>query len=169
MGEHDRTKASYPMTEPQAIRVSVKAVIVRDNQILLIGYDLSDGAGFHYNLPGGGVKLGEGLHEALTREVREEAGAEIEVGPLLFVTEYVPAHFDNKYGLTQSLQLYFSCTLSAGSKPKQPILPVDDQAGVHWLPLSDLPSAPLLPNIGKQLQETLSGGLPSVNPFIADW
>jgi len=157
------------MAEPQAIRVSVKAVIVRDNQILLIGYDLSDGAGFHYNLPGGGVKLGEGLHEALTREVREEASTEVDVGPLLFVTEYVPAHLENKYGLIQSLQLFFHCTLHLGSSPEQPGSPVDDQAGVYWLPLSELHSAPLLPNIGKQLQETLSGGLPSVNPFIAEW
>lgn len=99
------------MDKPQATRVSVKAVIVRDDRILLIGYDLDDGSDFHYNLPGGGVKLGEGLHEALRREVREEAGADIDVGPLLFVAEYVPAHKNNKYGLTQSLQLFFCCTL----------------------------------------------------------
>ena len=73
------------MSEQNAIRVSVKAVIVRNEQILLIGYDLEDGCGFHYNLPGGGVEIGEGLHEALRREVREEASADIEVGPLTLI------------------------------------------------------------------------------------
>ncbi len=157
------------MTEQQGIRISVKAVIVREDQILLIGYDLEDGAGFHYNLPGGGVKLGEGLHDALRREVREEAGAEIEVGPLLFVTEYVPAHSGSKYGLTQSVQMFFSCTLRPGSRPEQPFAPIDDQTGVYWIPLSGLHFAPLLPNIGRQIQAAFSEGFPAVNPFIADW
>ena len=157
------------MTEQQSIRVSVKAVIVRDSQILLVGYDLDDGAGFHYNLPGGGVKNGEGLHDALKREVQEEAGAEIDVGPLLFVTEYVPAHSENKYGLTQSLQLYFHCTLRPGSSPEQPASPIDDQAGVYWLPLSELPSVPLLPDIGKQICAAFAGSIAVADPFIAKW
>lgn len=157
------------MAEPQAIRVSVKAVIVRDDRILLIGYDLDDGAGFHYNLPGGGVKRGEGLHEALRREVREEAGANIDVGPLLFVAEYVPAHKNNKYGLTQSLQLFFRCTLCPGSSPAQPVTPIDEQAGVYWIPLSKLHSAPLLPSIGEQIQKAVSEGNSAADPFIANW
>lgn len=157
------------MTEPQAIRVSVKAVIVRASHILLIGYDLDDGAGFHYNLPGGGVKIGEGLHEALTREVREEAGAEIDVGPLLFVTEYVPAHSENRYGLIQSLQLFFHCTLRFDSEPEQPGSPIDDQSGVYWLPLSELHAAPLLPPIGRRIQQAILEGIPAMDPFIAEW
>ncbi len=157
------------MPEPQAIRVSVKAVVVQDNQILLIGYDLDDGSAFHYNLPGGGVKPGEGLHAALRRELREEAGAEIDVGPLLFVLEYVPAHNDNKYGSTQSLQLFFRCTLRPGSHPQQPDAPIDKQCGVYWLPLCELPAAPLLPNIGGRIQAALSEGFPASDPFIADW
>ena len=157
------------MIKPQAIRISAKAVIVQNNKILLIGYDLDDGVGFHYNLPGGGVKFGESLHEALKREVREEAGAEIEIGPLLFVTEYVPAHSENKYGPTQSLQLFFRCTLCPGSRPEQPSAPIDDQAGVYWLPLSELRSAPLLPHIGQQIQAAFASEVTVADPFIADW
>lgn len=162
------------MSEPQAIRVSVKAVLVREGQILLIGYDLDDAAGFHYNLPGGGVKSGEGLQEALKREVREEASAEIDVGPLLFVLEYVPAHHNGKYGPVQSLQLFFSCTLRPGSSPKQPVSPIDAQHGVYWLPLSELHDAPLLPGIGRQIQTALSSNRPAADPlitdaFITDW
>lgn len=40
-----------------------------------------------WDLPGGGVETGESLHEALRREFLEEAGLEIEPGPLAFVIE----------------------------------------------------------------------------------
>lgn len=43
---------------PQNIRVSVRAVIVRDGAILLSEYD--DENGLHYNLPGGGVEMAKG-------------------------------------------------------------------------------------------------------------
>ena len=56
------------------IRVSTKALILRDNAILLVEYD--DESGLHYNMPGGGVEPDETLEEALKREMQEETCAE---------------------------------------------------------------------------------------------
>ena len=156
------------MSRAQDIRVGASAVIVRDGAVLLIGYDLHDGSG-HYNFPGGGVQNGEGLHEAVQREVWEEAGAEVEVGPLLFVTEYVPSRHDNRYGAAQKLSLFFRCTLKRGSEPQQPEAPIDTQAGVYWVPLPDLPTVPLLPGIGSRVQAALTGAAFGKDPFISDW
>ncbi len=156
------------MNQTQSIRVGASAVIMRDDAVLLIGYDLNDGSG-HYNFPGGGVEAGEGLHEAVQREVWEEAGAEVEVGPLLFVTEYVPSKHGNRYGLTQKLSLFFRCTLRPGSEPEQPQSPIDAQAGVYWVPLRDLPTVPLLPGIGARVQAALAQETPGADPFISDW
>lgn len=43
--------------------------------------------------PGGGVELGEGLHEALKREFIEELNIEIEVGELFFVNDFCQPSF----------------------------------------------------------------------------
>lgn len=157
------------MSDQRFIRVSVKAIIVRDGQVLLVGYDLADGHGFHYNLPGGGAEPGEGLHEALKREAREEVSAEVDVGRLLFVVEYVPAQHANKYGVTPSLGLYFHCALRPGNEPRQPLSPVDAQEGVYWLPLAELHHAPLLPDIGARIQTAIAGNPTMTDPFVADW
>ena len=157
------------MSQTQNIRVGASAVVVRDETVLLIGYDLNDGSGFHYNFPGGGVKNGEGLHEAVQREVWEEAGAKVDVGPLLFVTEYVPSKHSSRYGAAQKLSLFFRCTLKPGSEPQQPEAPIDTQAGVYWFPLSDLPNVPLLPSIGSRVQAALTGAASREDTFILDW
>ena len=76
------------MTAQNGIRVGASAVIVRDAAIVLVEY----GAGWqpHFNLPGGGIEQGESIVVGLRREVREETGAEVSVGPLLLALEYFP-------------------------------------------------------------------------------
>ena len=61
------------------ITVGVRAVLVREGQILLVRHTYQD----HWYLPGGGVKKGETLIEALGRELREEVGACMENVELL--------------------------------------------------------------------------------------
>ena|SRR5579864_8339053 len=140
---------------PRSIRVNACAVIVRDGAILLAEFD-DETAGLHYNLPGGGVDPGEPLHAAVRREVREETGAKVTVGRLLLVWEYVPAHHAYKYGDRHKIALCFQCELVPGSEPHFPIQPDRDQTGVCWLPLADLPNAPLIPKIGDRLITALS-------------
>ena len=52
--------------------------------------------------PGGGVEFGEGLAEALQREVGEETGVDIEVGPLRYVLDFVRAPL-------HAVSFYFEC------------------------------------------------------------
>ena len=75
---------TYYASDPTEVRVSVSAVVRRRDepgQILLM--KRSDNQ--HWGLPGGYVEPGESVLAATQREVREETGYEIEVGPLVGV------------------------------------------------------------------------------------
>jgi 8-oxo-dGTP diphosphatase len=62
-------------------RIGVFAVIIEDDKILLGRRRDID----WWNLPGGGMELGETVDEALRREVLEETGLEVRVGRLIGV------------------------------------------------------------------------------------
>jgi 8-oxo-dGTP pyrophosphatase MutT (NUDIX family) len=53
-------------------RVTIKAVILVDNHLLLVREDTG-----LWDLPGGGIEHGEGETEALQRELKEEIGIEL--------------------------------------------------------------------------------------------
>ena len=132
-----------------AMRIGVNAAIVHNGSILLAEFRDRDGR--HFNLPGSVVHEGESLHDALHRGVREQISCEIEVGRLLLVWEYDPLRYKAKYGHVRKLGLIFLCNLQQDDKPQLPATPEYDQVGVSWLPITELPSAPLLPRITERL------------------
>lgn len=136
------------------VRVGVSAIIVRDDSILLVEFD--DETGRHFNLPGGGVEPGETLHEALHREVREECDAEVEIGRLAIVWEYVPARLNHVYGSRQKLNMAFLCTLRPGSQPRLPERPDPNEVAVRWVLLSELLQVALIPEVGERILEILA-------------
>ncbi len=137
-----------------AIRIGVNAVIVKDNQILLI--EFNDETGSQFNLPGGGVEEGESIHEALCREVREETCAEVDIGRLLMVWEYDPNRYMGQFGPNHKIGIIFECRLRSDSEPSLPTHPDAHQTAVRWFPLADLPSLPVLPSTVKLMAEVLS-------------
>ena len=59
--------------------------------------------------PGGGAMVGQSLHENLIREIHEETGLTVDVGPPCLVNEF----HDPRRGFHQ-VDLYFRCTILAG-------------------------------------------------------
>ncbi len=95
-------------------RLAVRAVILRDNRLLLV--NAWRGSDALWCAPGGGVELHQPLALALKREVREETGLDIAVGKLCLVNE-----FHDPGGVLHQVDIYFRCTVTA------------DEAGMGWV------------------------------------
>jgi 8-oxo-dGTP diphosphatase len=80
----DLTPRAYP---PRPI-VGVGAVILEDGQVVLVKRRFEPLAG-HWSLPGGTLELGETLHAAVAREILEETGLVVEVGPVIEVFDRI--------------------------------------------------------------------------------
>src|SRR5438128_5635713 len=75
-------KQSVDYSESSAqFRIAVYAIIFDDGRVLLALRRNID----WWNLPGGGMELGETVDEAMRREIREETGLEVEVERLVGV------------------------------------------------------------------------------------
>ncbi len=86
------------MSERQ-IRIGVGAVIFRGDDILLIERGKPPFLG-RWSIPGGGLRHGERLEDAVCREVLEETGLRIRVGGLIGVFEARPGdHPDPTFDL----------------------------------------------------------------------
>ena len=73
------------------IGLAATAVILNDNnEILLLQRNKAPEAG-NWSVPGGAVEFGETMENALKRELREELGIEIEIIKPLTFTDHIPA------------------------------------------------------------------------------
>ncbi|MER1958383.1 MAG: NUDIX domain-containing protein [Solibacillus sp.] len=131
------------------IRNSAKAVIIKNEHLLAI--ELYENGHTYYILPGGGQEHGETLHEALKRECNEELGAEIEIGDLIFVREYIGKNHElaKYHAHAHQTEFMFLCQVHAetfenGSNPDKA------QIGTKWLPLKELLDYKLFPQALRQ-------------------
>jgi mutator protein MutT len=115
---------------PDAPVVGVGAVVVRDGKALIVrrGHEPRKG---EWSLPGGRVELGESLEEATRREIREETGLEVDVGPLVEA-------FDRVHRLDGRIRYHFVildylCVPRAGEARAG-----DDAEDVAWVTAEEL-------------------------------
>jgi ADP-ribose pyrophosphatase YjhB (NUDIX family) len=73
---------------PERPIVGVGAVIVDDGKVVLIKRKYEPLKG-HWSLPGGMVEVGEALDTAVTREMQEETGLIVDVGPVIEVFDRI--------------------------------------------------------------------------------
>lgn len=150
---------------PRPVRVSVKAVIIRRGQVLLVRN--RDAMGDWYMLPGGGQSHGETIEQALQRECLEEVGTGVVMGRLLFVRDYIAAHheFAETDGDAHQIELMFRCSIPPGSTPKLGESPDPYQDGIAWIPLAELAGHRLYPS---PLRTMLSAPLPRGAVYLGD-
>jgi len=77
-----------PRTFPARPIVGVGAVIFDGDRVLLVKRAHEPLKG-DWSLPGGAVDVGETLEQAVAREVKEETGLDVEVGPVVEVLDRI--------------------------------------------------------------------------------
>lgn len=94
------------MTSTTKPNISVRAVIIQDQKVLLVN---GDGNGDFWCLPGGRMEYGENLKSCIIREVKEETGLDVSVGDAFAVSEFLfeSNHFHN-------VDIFFHCTVTGG-------------------------------------------------------
>lgn len=117
-------------------RVAVSALIFDGERILLaLRRDIQ-----WWNLPGGGMEIGETVDEALCREVREETGLEIGVGQLVGVYSKPQK---------QEVVLTFRCNVKNGTP-----IATEESLECQYFDLTDLP-ANILPKHRQRIEDAL--------------
>lgn len=91
------------------IRLATRAIIVEEDRLLLVNA-FPDGQSDLWCAPGGGAEQGASLPENLIREVHEETGLDVRVGPPCLVNE-----FHNPDDGFHQVEIFFRCTILAGA------------------------------------------------------
>ncbi|MCB0704155.1 MAG: NUDIX domain-containing protein [Saprospiraceae bacterium] len=118
------------------VRVSAKAIIIRDGKVLLTKNQ--DSEGIYYMLPGGGQENGERIDQALQRECLEEIGAHIQVKELGFVRDYIARNHQKTTEIPDQfhqIELIFYAELLPNEEPRPGTSMDNSQIGSAWLDL----------------------------------
>lgn len=156
--------------EISGIRVAARAIIIRDGMLLVQFYQ--EHGDRWCTTPGGGIGLGERLDDGLRREVHEELGITIEVGPLRYVRELRGATGVRLLGNLppgfHQLEHFFEIPRFTGEPRIGTVL---DQHATHigWIPLGELARHQFFPSpLCTRLPEDLRLGFPQGAVYIGD-
>ena len=121
---------------PACFRIAVSAVILEQGNVLLAHRRDID----WWNLPGGGLELGETVDDALHREVFEETGLEVEIERLVGVYSKPQK---------QEVVLTFHCHVTGGT-PRE----TEETRECRYFPPDNLPSN-TLPKHRQRVEDAL--------------
>jgi ADP-ribose pyrophosphatase YjhB (NUDIX family) len=107
---------------------TASGLVVRDGRLMLTRRARPPHQGM-WDVPGGFIEPSEHPEQTLRRELLEETGLEVEVGPLIGI-------FTDVYGEggVATFNLYYAASVLSGDER-----PADDVSEIGWFPLSEIP------------------------------
>lgn len=122
-------------------RLAAYAVIVDEQERLLLTWWNGEGHGTPgWSLPGGGIEFEETLDEGLAREVYEEAGYLVRVGPPRAVHSFTVADGGRDGRPMKSVRILFSAVIVGGELGTTEVGGSTDFA--EWVPLDRIAGLP---------------------------
>lgn len=119
----------------------------------------------YYYLPGGHVEFAEPARDALAREMVEECGQSVDVGPLLLTCE---VSFQRKKRVQHEISLVFHMEQLGGlSTPPEQVASIEEHISFDWVELAQLHETDLRPDPLKAWLMS-GGGIDAADgPFVA--
>jgi len=120
-------------------RVAAYVAMLDENRerVLLTWFNGRDGSEPPcWTLPGGGVEFDEGIEQAVVREVREETGYEIALGPVLTTHSFTGPSSVLSARPFKSVRLVYDAQITGGDLGTQEVDGTTDFA--EWVPLDRL-------------------------------
>ncbi|MBS8071253.1 NUDIX hydrolase [Streptococcus suis] len=133
----------------QIFGVRATGLVVQDEKLYLV----KSPEGKYYTL-GGAIQLGETTEEAVLREMQEELGIDVEVGPLAFIVE-------NQFNLQEKSyhQIGFLYLVTPLSEPVTYLEEGDSIRQCEWIAFTDLKNLDINPAFLKTELATWRGQL----------
>ena len=127
------------------------AVVIDGDRVLLVkrGQEPLKGA---WSLPGGVVEIGETLHAALSREVREETGLDVEIGAVVEVLDRISRDAGGRVEYHYVIVDYV-CRIAGGS-----LACASDAEDARWVSRGDLAQYNLTATAAAVVQRAFTSG-----------
>jgi 8-oxo-dGTP diphosphatase len=111
---------------PEHPKVAVGAVVIHDNQVLLVKRGKPPAEG-EWAIPGGNVELGETLQKAAEREILEETGVTIQAKEIIYTFESIYKDRDGNIRFHYVILDYSADYISGSPAPH------DDALAAQWV------------------------------------
>ena len=128
------------------VRVRAAAIITEGQKILLVKHKKNDKE--YWLLPGGGVKYGESLVEALKRELHEELNLHVDVKDIIYINDSINVEEERHI-----VNVYFRCFITDGQIKINRDYRLVDYSFVEF---ENIRNFQIYPNIKKELIEYLN-------------
>ncbi len=107
---NSKTEYSYKLYKENRFFRKARAIVLKDDKVLVIRIDFADGRPPHYLLPGGGVDEGETIKQSVVRETLEEYGAIVKPEHFLGKQYYnVPINRNGEKFISRRVEFYYVC------------------------------------------------------------
>jgi mutator protein MutT len=147
------------MPLPQRPVIGVGAVVLDGASVLMVRRAHEPLKG-QWSLPGGKVELGETLEAAAAREVREETGLDIEIGPIVEVLDRIDRGPDG------AVLHHFVLVDFVGRPLGGTLCCASDAAEARWVRVDELADYGVAPVTVRVIEKAVARGFTGDRPLV---